>query len=86
MIEQVQAVYENGLLRPLSPLSLAERQRVTLTIASDAESHDNAHFALSASRWEAFCTALDAPAKVVPALRKLLTEPSAFDGPDPAAR
>lgn len=26
------AVYENGLLRPLEPLRLAERQRVSLTI------------------------------------------------------
>jgi predicted DNA-binding antitoxin AbrB/MazE fold protein len=36
MIQQVDAVYEHGLLRPLEPLTLAESQRVKLTI-SDAE-------------------------------------------------
>ena len=33
MIKQVDAVYERGVLRPLEPLSLAESQRVTLTIS-----------------------------------------------------
>jgi predicted DNA-binding antitoxin AbrB/MazE fold protein len=33
MTVQVDAVYENGLLRPLEPLSLAEQQRVKLTIS-----------------------------------------------------
>ena len=32
MTRQVEAVYENGLLRPLQPLLLEERQRVTVTI------------------------------------------------------
>jgi predicted DNA-binding antitoxin AbrB/MazE fold protein len=36
MIQQVEAVYERGVLRPLEPLALAESQRVKLTI-SDAE-------------------------------------------------
>ncbi len=40
---------------------------------------DQVHFALSAERWEAFCAALDMPPKEIPALRKLLTEPSIFD-------
>jgi predicted DNA-binding antitoxin AbrB/MazE fold protein len=84
MIAEIEAIYENGVLRPLGPLSLSEKQKVTLTIASEAESLDNALFALSPERWDAFCSALDAPAKVVPALRKLLTEPSVFDGSDPA--
>ena len=35
MIQEVEAVYEHGVLRPLRPLSLAERQQVRLTI-SDA--------------------------------------------------
>ncbi len=33
MIHEVEAVYEHGVLRPLRPLSLAERQRVRLTIS-----------------------------------------------------
>ena len=35
MIHEVEAVYEHGVLRPLRPLSLADRQQVRLTI-SDA--------------------------------------------------
>lgn len=30
--------------------------------------------------WEAFCKALDAPPRSIPALKKLLTEASFFDG------
>jgi len=37
MDQKVEAVYENGLLRPLKPLSLKEAEHVTLTI-SDAPS------------------------------------------------
>jgi len=33
MIQNVEAVYEHGVLRPLEPLSLAESQRVKLTIS-----------------------------------------------------
>lgn len=33
MIQQVEAVYEHGVLRPLAPLTLAESQRVKLTIS-----------------------------------------------------
>ncbi len=32
MPRQVEAVYENGLLRPLEPLTLEEHQRVTVII------------------------------------------------------
>lgn len=41
---------------------------------------DQVHFELSPERWGAFCAALDAPPKEVPALRRLLTEKSVFDG------
>jgi uncharacterized protein (DUF1778 family) len=41
---------------------------------------DQVHFSLSEDRWRAFCTALDAPPREIPALRRLLTEPGAFDG------
>ncbi len=33
MRKQVEAIYENGVLRPLEPLTLDEHQRVTVTIA-----------------------------------------------------
>ena len=34
MTKQVDAVYENGVLRPLEPLLLEEHQRVSITISS----------------------------------------------------
>jgi uncharacterized protein (DUF1778 family) len=37
------------------------------------------------SEWQAFCKALDAPPREIPALRKLLTEASVFDGQDAAS-
>ena len=42
---------------------------------------DQAHFYLSAEKWAEFSAALDAPPRDLPELRKLLTEPSVFDGP-----
>ena len=38
MRQQVEAVYEHGVLRPLEPVSLAEAQHVTLTISDTATS------------------------------------------------
>jgi predicted DNA-binding antitoxin AbrB/MazE fold protein len=32
-----QAIYENGVLRPLEPLDLEENQQVTITISIDSE-------------------------------------------------
>lgn len=40
---------------------------------------DQTHFYLSPGKWDEFCAALDAPPKDLPALRRLLTEPSVFD-------
>ncbi len=37
MTRHVEAVYENGMLRPLEPLPLNENQRVTLTVSDAAE-------------------------------------------------
>ena len=33
MGKQLEAVYENGILRPLQPLALAEQQRVLVTVS-----------------------------------------------------
>lgn len=83
MSTQVEAIYENGVFRPLQPVRLPEHRRVTVTIDENVESDptwaDQAHFALPPDRWQAFCEALDAPPKDIPALRKLLTERSLFD-------
>jgi hypothetical protein len=37
---------------------------------------DQVHYTLPPPRWEAFCRALDAPPRELPALRRLLTERS----------
>ena len=39
---------------------------------------DQVQFSLSPERWDDFCAALDAPPKVIPALRKLLKKPGVF--------
>ena len=83
MSRHLEAVFENGIFRPLQPVRLAEHQRVIVTIdeqvADGFERADQAQFVLSETDWQAFCDALDAPAREIPALRKLLTEPSVFD-------
>jgi predicted DNA-binding antitoxin AbrB/MazE fold protein len=75
---RIEAVFENGVFRPVRAVPLAERQRVTLTVEPD-DPADRVAFTLSAEDWQAFCTALDAPARNIPALRQLLTEPGVFD-------
>jgi predicted DNA-binding antitoxin AbrB/MazE fold protein len=81
MTIQVKAIFENGLLRPLQEVRLAEKQEVTVTIdADDIVAYDKAHFALPPDRWQEFCNALDAPPRDIPSLRKLLTEASVLDG------
>jgi uncharacterized protein (DUF1778 family) len=40
---------------------------------------DQVHFYLSPEKWDEFCAVLDATPRDIPALRKLLTEPSVFD-------
>ena len=44
---------------------------------------DRTRFSLDAAQWEAFQAALDAPARAIPALRKLLSEPGVFEQPPP---
>ena len=40
---------------------------------------EQTQFTLPPKQWKAFCAALDAPPKDLPALRRLLTEPGVFD-------
>jgi hypothetical protein len=40
---------------------------------------DRIAIALSPEDWQAFCAALNAPAREIPELRRLLTEPGVFD-------
>jgi predicted DNA-binding antitoxin AbrB/MazE fold protein len=52
MERTVRAVYENGVLLPLEPLALEERQEVVITI-SDAHSAAPDHsFLISSEEWQ----------------------------------
>jgi predicted DNA-binding antitoxin AbrB/MazE fold protein len=85
-----EAVYENGVFRPLQPVQLPEHRRVIVTIddetTSPVTSTDQVHFVLPPDRWQAFCEALDAPPRDIPALRKLLADKGLFDDRRDAAR
>jgi uncharacterized protein (DUF1778 family) len=43
---------------------------------------DRRYFGLDAERWEAFIAALDAPPRDIPALTRLMREPSVFERRD----
>jgi predicted DNA-binding antitoxin AbrB/MazE fold protein len=43
MSRHVEAIYENGVLRPLEPLILQEKQRVTVLINESVSSLDRAY-------------------------------------------
>jgi predicted DNA-binding antitoxin AbrB/MazE fold protein len=78
---RLEAVFENGVFRPLQPVELAEHQRGILQIDEHGgiDSADQAQFASLEDRWQAFCDALDAPAKSIPALKRLLTDLSVLE-------
>jgi len=48
-------------------------------VAAETVLAEQTRFVLPEAQWRAFNAALDAPAKEIPALRRLLTEPSVFD-------
>ena len=51
MEKTVQAVYENGVLHPLEPLSLGERQQVTVTISERTDLSPNHPLLVSPEEW-----------------------------------
>ncbi len=51
MEKTVQAVYENGVLHPLEPLLLAERQQVTVTIDDSIDLPPNHPLLVSPDEW-----------------------------------
>lgn len=65
----------------------ARLKQVTITdfvleqalLAAEQVVAEQTHFTLPPKQWKAFCAALDAPPKVIPALRRLLTTPGVFD-------
>jgi len=77
MSTQIDAVFENGVFRPIRSVALPEHQRVRLTVEPDIA--DRVSFTLTAEAWEAFCEALDAPTRTIPELARLFVEPGVFD-------
>jgi predicted DNA-binding antitoxin AbrB/MazE fold protein len=51
MEKTVQAVYENGVLHPLEPLLLGERQQVTVTISDMSDVSPNHPLLVSPEEW-----------------------------------
>ncbi|MGD1098324.1 MAG: antitoxin AF2212-like protein [Bryobacteraceae bacterium] len=51
MEKTVQAVYENGVLHPLEPLLLEERQKVIITISDETEASLNHPLLVSSEEW-----------------------------------
>jgi predicted DNA-binding antitoxin AbrB/MazE fold protein len=51
MEKTVQALYENGVLHPLEPLLLGERQEVTVTISDSIDVSPNHALLVSAAEW-----------------------------------
>ena len=51
MEKTVQAVYENGVLHPLEPLLLGERQQVTVTISDRIDVSANHPLLVSPDEW-----------------------------------
>lgn len=39
---EIQAIFENGVLRPLTPLVLADQEQVTLTVKQNEHTEDDA--------------------------------------------
>ena len=63
MVKSVPAIYENGVLRPLEPLDLSERQHVAISVESPTAGIDS---------WldDEFLTELEA-AETVPSLQEV---------------
>jgi uncharacterized protein (DUF1778 family) len=72
--------------RMLQAAAKADRKSVSEFVLDSALARaeerlmDRQHFTLNAEQWAKFLKALDAPPREPPRLKRLLTEPSIFDG------
>jgi predicted DNA-binding antitoxin AbrB/MazE fold protein len=77
MEKTVQAVYEDGVLRPLEPILLAERQEVTVTISDQGNiPHDHSLLA-SSDEWASAAgdqVSLDEVRRALASIRGSLSE------------
>lgn len=66
---QIEAIYENGILRPLKPLELAEQQRVRITIDNDDPLAD-----LVDTEYEEWCARESKDAPSIEQAREILSK------------
>jgi predicted DNA-binding antitoxin AbrB/MazE fold protein len=69
MTKQIDAVYENGVLRPLEPLELEEQQRVRITIENGDPLAD-----LIDTEFEAWCARESKDAPSIEKAREILSK------------
>jgi Protein of unknown function DUF104 len=77
MEKTVQAVYEQGVLHPLEPLPLEERQQVTVTISDAPATAPNHPLLVSPEEWAAAATddiGLDEVRRALSTIRGSLSE------------
>ena len=67
--QQVEAIYENGVLRPLKPLELADQQRVRITIE-----HGDPLADLVDTEYEEWCALESKDAPSLEQARKILSK------------
>jgi len=67
--QQVEAIYENGVLRPLKPLELADQQRVRITIENGDPLAD-----LVDTEYEEWCALESKDAPSLEQARKILSK------------
>ena len=64
MTQFIQAIYEQGVFRPLEPVALPEHERVSLTVAPVSSSGETAQDALKERRAAALRAALEDAARL----------------------
>jgi uncharacterized protein (DUF1778 family) len=79
---------QKAVLKRAAQLRQTTISKFMLEHAYEAAQHvlaDQVQIVMPPVEWEAFCKALDAPPKSIPALKKLITKVGVFDGPGTAA-
>jgi len=82
---QVDAIFDNGVFRPLNAVTIPDQRTVRLTFVEESPASLDpvpdgpVEYKLSMDKWDEFLKVLDGPAKTVPAMRKLLRTPGVGD-------
>ena len=77
---QFEAVYENGILRPLGPVDLVESERVTVSVSPVKPNRDKRRASMIDQTLVAFAKAEIASMKEVPSLEEIRRQLSSIKG------